>query len=113
MSEFVYLFRNDDPPTAPELMQQYMQKWLAWMKDLTAKGHFKGGNPLERTGAKVVAGPQKAVTDGPFAEAKDLIGGYMLVDARDLTEATELSRGCPILDRGGVVEVRTVRKMNL
>jgi hypothetical protein len=59
-------------------MQQMMQKWMAWMKELGEKGHIKGqGQPLERTG-KLVKGKQKTVTDGPFAEAKDIVGGYTL-----------------------------------
>jgi len=51
------------------------------------------------------------VTDGPFAEAKDLVGGYTLIEAKDLAEAAELSKGCPIFERNGFVEVRPVMKM--
>jgi hypothetical protein len=94
-------------------MQQQMQKWMAWMKELGDKGHIKDpGHPLERTG-KLVKGKQKTVTDGPFAEAKDVVGGYTLVQATDLSQAVELTSGCPILDTGGFVEVRPVMKMGL
>jgi hypothetical protein len=55
----------------------------------------------------------KTVTDGPFAEAKDLVGGYTLVEAKDIAHAAELAQGCPILERGGVVEVRAVMQMNM
>ena len=59
-------------------MQEMMQKWMAWMKQLGDKGHIKDmGHPLESTG-KLVKGKQKAVTDGPFAETKDVVGGYTL-----------------------------------
>jgi hypothetical protein len=110
MSQFLYVYRGGNTPTAPEEMQKVMQKWVAWMKDLGA--NLKdAGNPLERTG-KVVHG-SKGITDGPFAEAKDLIGGYTLVEARDLAHASELAKGCPILERGGVVEVRPIMKMNM
>ena len=112
MAEFVYLFRGEGPSGSPEQMQQHMQKWAAWMKELGEKGNFKGGQPLERTG-KIVKGKQKTVTDGPYAEAKDLVGGYLLVEAKDLAHAVELSRGCPILDVEGLVEVRPVMKMNM
>jgi hypothetical protein len=89
-----------------------MQKWVAWFKDLGAKGHLKDpGHPLEHTG-KVVSGKQKVVNDGPFAEAKDVVGGYIVVEASDLNQAVELSRGCPILDVGGSVEVRPNQKIN-
>ena len=113
MSEFVYLYRNGERmPGSPEQMQQQMQKWMAWMKDLADKGHIKDpGHPLERTG-KLVTGRPKNVTDGPFAEAKDVVGGYTLVEAEDLARAVELTTGCPILDvAGGYVEVRPVMKM--
>jgi hypothetical protein len=114
MSEFLYLYRGAVRGGSPEEMQQRMQKWMAWMKELAAKGHIKDqGQPLERTG-KVVKGKQKTVTDGPFAEAKDVVGGYTLIEARDLEQAVELSKGCPIFDaEGATVEVRPVMKMNM
>ena len=112
MSEFVYLYRGGERmPAPPEQTQQQMQKWMRWLKELTDQGHVKDpGHPLERSG-KLVKGQQKVVTDGPFAEAKDVVGGYTLVNARDLDHAVELSRGCPIFDVGGQVEIRPVMKM--
>jgi hypothetical protein len=113
VSEFTFLYRGSNPSASPEQMQKTMQKWVAWFKDLTAKGHIKDpGHPLEPTG-KVVKGQQKSVHDGPYAEAKDLVGGYTLVEAKDLTQAVELSKGCPILDVGGSVEVRPVRALSM
>jgi hypothetical protein len=112
MSEFIYLYRGGERATSPDEMQKVMQKWVAWMKDLGARGHMKdGGHPLEATGKVVRAG--KGVTDGPFAEAKDLVGGYTIVEAKDLAQAAELAQGCPILERGGVVEVRPVMNINM
>ena len=112
MSEFVYLYRGGERPTgSPEQMQRQMQKWMDWMKELSEKGHITDpGHPLERTG-KLVQGKQKTVTDGPFAEAKDVVGGYTLVHAKDLADAVALTSGCPILEIGGFVEVRPVMKM--
>jgi hypothetical protein len=113
MSEFVYLYRGGETNRSPERMQQTMQKWMAWFKELGEKGHIKEpGHPLERAG-KLVRGKQKTVTDGPFAEAKDVVGGYTLIEARDLEQAVELSKGCPIFDVEGAVEVRPVMKMNM
>jgi hypothetical protein len=113
MSEFTFLYRGSDPTASPEQMQKAMQKWIAWFKELTAKGHIKDpGHPLEKTG-KVVKGQQKSVHDGPYAEAKDVVGGYTLIEAKDLAQAVELSKGCPILDVGGSVEVRPVRILNM
>ena len=113
MSEFTYLFRGRDTTASPEQMQKTMEKWVAWFKELGAKGHLKEpGHPLEHTG-KVVTGKQKIVNDGPFAETKDVVGGYIVVEAKDLLHAVELSKGCPILEAGGSVEVRPIQTMNM
>ena len=118
MSQFLYLYRMPEAARqqamgTPEQAQQNMQRWMAWMKELDAQGHLKDrGQPLERTG-KVVRGQQKTVTDGPFTEAKDLVGGFTIVEARDIDEAVQLSRGCPILEGGGSVEVLPVMPMNM
>lgn len=112
MSEFLYLYRGGERQTTPAAMQNEMQRWMTWLKDLTDKGHVKNaGHPLDRTG-KVVSGKAKNVTDGPFAE-KDIVGGYTLVEANDLAHAVELSRGCPILEAGGHVEVRPIMKISM
>ncbi len=111
MDEFLFLYRGGDRADSPEQGEKIMQQWVSWMADLERKGFLKDrGQPLEAEG-KVVAGKQKVVTDGPFTESKDLVGGYTLVLANDLTQAAEISKGCPIFDRGGIVEVRPVMKM--
>ena len=109
---FLYLFRGGEPAPnqAPDEMQRHMQKWGAWIEALSKEGRMRGGDPLETTG-KVVSGKNKTVTDGVFAEAKDVVGGYVIVAARDLAHATELSRGCPVFESGGSVEVRGIRPM--
>ena len=101
----------DQQQTADQ--QQSMQRLMAWRNYLDKKGHLKDrGQPLERTG-KVVRGQQKTVTDGPYTEAKDLVGGFTLIEARDIDQAVELSRGCPILEGCGSVEVRPVMTMDM
>jgi len=113
MSEYVFLYRGGENGRSAERAQQMMQKWMAWLKDLAQRGHIKDqGQPLERAG-KLVKGSKKTVTDGPFAEAKDVVGGYTLIEARDLDQAVELSKGCPIFEVEGAVEVRPVMKLNL
>jgi hypothetical protein len=111
MSQFLFLYRGGMTGTeSPAEMQQQMQRWMSWLKDLGEKGFVKDpGQPLER-GGKVVSGKQKLVTDGPFAE-KDLVSGFTLVEAKDLAQATELSMGCPVFTYGGAVEVRPIAKM--
>jgi hypothetical protein len=118
MSKFVYLFRIGEAAQreamgTPERAQQSMQRWLAWIRELETQGHLKDrGQPLDRAG-KVVRGKQKLVTDGPYAEAKDLVAGFIVIETRDLAHAAELAGGCPMLEGGGSVEVRPVLEMNL
>ena len=113
MAEFVYLYRSGARPSpSAQGAQQEMQRWMVWLKDLTEKGHIKDpGHPLERTG-KLVTGRGRTITDGPFAEAKDLVGGYTLVEAADLAQAAALAADCPIFDGpDGAVEVRPVMRV--
>src|SRR5262245_303818 len=112
MAQFVFLYRRaEEAPPSPAQMQERMQRWMAWMKDLSDKGHLKDrGQPLERSGKLVRGTSQKSVVDGPYAE-KDLVIGYTRIEARDLAQASELSAGCPILEGGGLVEVRPVMLM--
>jgi hypothetical protein len=111
MSEFTFLFRGRKNFDSPDEAQKNMEQWMAWFKELGAAGHLKDpGHPLEARG-KVVRGSQKLVTDGPYAEAKDVVGGYIVVEARDLAHAAELSKGCPILGVGGSVEIRPIQTL--
>ena len=112
MSQFVFLYRGVDRSASPQEMQQIIQKWMAWLKELEQKGHLKDvGHPLDYTGKVVKGREKKTVTDGPYAETKDIVGGYSLIEADDLVSASELSMGCPVFERGGFVEVRPVLKM--
>jgi hypothetical protein len=112
MSQYVFLYRGGERPTSPEQGQQVMQKWMAWFKSMADKGQIVDrGQPLEPGGKTVGAG--KVVSDGPFAEVKDVVGGYTLIKADDVSQAAEIAKGCPILDRGGRVEVRPVMKMDM
>jgi hypothetical protein len=111
MNDFTFMFRGRETSASPDQMQKTMEKWVVWFKDLGANGHLKDpGHPLEPRGA-VVKGKDKVVTDGPYAEAKDVIGGYVVIAARDLAQAVELSKGCPILDVGGSVEIRPIQEL--
>jgi hypothetical protein len=112
MSEFLFLFRGSNLlARSPEESQKSMQKWLAWFKELNEKGVVKDpGNPLHASG-KVVRGKAKDVHDGPFAEAKDLVNGYVLIETGTIDEAVALSKGCPIFEDGGSIEVRPLLKL--
>ena len=109
MSAFMYLFRSN--PTAfrsmsPEQMQQAMKRWADWKNELDKNGHIKLAGERLDGGGRVVRGKVKAVTDGPYVEVKDFVQGYLAIDANDLDQATELAKGCPILDIDGTVEIR-------
>jgi hypothetical protein len=109
MSKFMYLFRSN--PTAyqsmsPEQMQQNLKNWMDWKDALEKNGHTpQPGERLDGAG-KVIRGKAKAVIDGPFVEVKDYVQGYMFIEAKDIDQAAELAKGCPILNIDGTVEVR-------
>jgi hypothetical protein len=113
MSDFMYLFRASDEARraamgTPEQAQRSLQVWMAWIRDLEVGGHLKDrGQPID-AGGQVVRGKERLVTDGPYVETKDVVLGFILVEARDLAQAVELARGCPMLDGGGSVEVRPI-----
>jgi hypothetical protein len=111
MANYMYLFRGGTPSSSPEAMQKQMAKWQSWIGQLSQQGNFKSGEPLDRSG-RVVRGNKKAVTDGPYAESKDVVGGYLVVTANSYEHAVELSRGCPIFEHeDGSVEVRAIQQM--
>jgi hypothetical protein len=112
MNDFLFLYRPPEgPKLSPAQMAEVMPRWMTWMKSLDENGHLAAaGHPLEPRG-KIVRGAGKTITDGPFAESKDLINGYTLIRARDLAHAAELAKGCPMLEGGGAVEVRQVAGM--
>ena len=114
MANFMYLFRHNHAALrsmSPEQMQQLTKKWMGWADTLKKNGHVKAlGERLDPTG-KVVRGKVKNVTDGPYIEVKDAVGGYMLVEATDIDQAVELSKDCPILEVDGTVEIRPIVSM--
>jgi hypothetical protein len=113
MERFMYLFRGGDAQRAAasaEEMQQHMQKWMTWMSELGENNKLEGGEPLKGAG-KVVEDKGNVITDGPYSEGKEIVGGYLIVKVSDEDEAIELSKGCPVFEHGGTVEVREIAKM--
>lgn len=113
MKKILYIFRNDPatpPKMSPEEMQDHMKAWMVWMQELSEKKLFIDGLPLAPEGKRVSA-DGSVVTDGPFMEGKEVVGGYMLIYAESLAHATELSKACPIFDYGGQVEIRETMSM--
>ncbi len=94
--------------SSPEEMQAEFDLHMKWIEDLG--DHYDSGEPLH-TEAKNIKGKDKVVSDGPFIEAKELVGGFYIIKANSLQEATELAKGCPVLGHGGSIEVREIMKM--
>ncbi len=113
MSEFMMLFRSTVPadynPT-PERIQASIKVWQDWIGTIAAQGKFVSTNRLGFQGQTIK--PNNVITDGPYAEVKEIIGGYMIIKADSLQEAVELAKGCPILQTGGHVEVRDIMVLN-
>jgi hypothetical protein len=93
---------------SPSVLQAHLQKWYAWSDELTGQGRRNLGTPLGNDG-KAVRGPERLISDGPYAESKDLVTGAMIIDATSLQDAVEVARGCPTYEFGGSVEVRPVQ----
>lgn len=113
MQKFIFLFRGGDThihnAKDSEETMAYIQSWTNWMQGLGEKGILTGGDPLQTMG-KQVSGKNKVVTDGPYLEAQEMVGGYLLVNANDMEEAVAISKGCPIFEENGKVEVRPIQQ---
>jgi len=106
---YMLIFRGTDwhEGLSPEQMQQIMDQWMAWFNRLKDEGTVIAGNPLEPEG-RIVSGKGRVVSDGPFAEAKEMIGGYFLLKVDSMDDAVVIAQQCPGLPHGIRVEVRTV-----
>lgn len=106
------IFHGGEKPGAPESMQNNMARWMAWIDQLNAAGKYVSGEPL-LPGGKLITGPGKMVTDGPYTEGKEVVGGYFIINANDYDEAVKISLDCPDYEHGGSVQVRQVMKMDM
>jgi len=113
MKDYLFLFRGglDFTKATPEQLQQVLMNWRNWTEELSSKGIYSGGERLTRGEAAVVKGNAKIVIDGPYAESKEIIGGFISIKAENLQQAIEISKGCPIFNFDGNVEIREVAKM--
>jgi len=112
MEEFMLVFRHQDGKklASPEQMQTWMKQTMDWIGGIAAQNKFSGGNGLPFEDSKVVW-PNNVVTDGPFGEIKETIGGYVIVKADSVDEAVEFAKGSPVLQgEGNSVEVRRLAK---
>lgn len=115
MANFLFIYRSNNGSfgtMSPEEMQQNMQQWQAWMSEGLQKGWLLDtGDAVKKEGRVVQA--KKVVADGPFVEAREIVSGYSIVRADTLDTAAEFAKGCPVLRRGGTVEVRTLQGYNM
>lgn len=112
MQEFILIMRHQDGSkiASPEQMQQWMKQTMDWIGSIAAQKKFVSGTGLPFDGAKVVQS-NKVVTNGPFGDIKETIGGFITVRADSIEEAIEFAKGSPVLQgEGNTIEVRKVAK---
>jgi hypothetical protein len=112
MKEYILMFRHENVngKVSPEQMQLWMKQQMDWVDSIAAKNKFVSGTGLLFDDAKVV-NHQKVVTNGPFGDIKETLGGYIIVKAESAEEAAEFAKGTPILQgEGNTVEVRQIMR---
>ena len=110
MEEFMLIFRHQDgnKVASPEQIQVWMKQTMDWIGGIAAQNKFVGGNGLAFEQSKIVR-PKNVVTNGPFGEIKETLGGYVIVKAESVDEAVEFAKGSPVLQgEGNSVEVRKI-----
>lgn len=114
MAKFMFVYRNGEAPAeqpSPEDMQKAMQVWMDWIDNGTKAGWIiDGGDALTAEGRLVA--PDNSVTDGPFAESKELVSGYSMVEAESFEAAVELAKNSPMISQHhGYVEIRQLAEV--
>jgi hypothetical protein len=114
MEKFMLIFHGGQPAgLSPEEIQAHMGKWYAWIQKLNKTEQYVSGEPLIPGGKLVSGSAGKSVTDGPYTEGKEVVGGFFIIKAKDLDEAVTIAKDCPNYDFGGSVQVRQVMKMDM
>ena len=110
MKEFLLLFRTDYDKVSkasPDQAEAMMKKWMDWLGGIAAQNKLTSkGNRLQSSGRIVKS--DAIVTNGPYTDIKESIGGYTIIKADNYDEAVEVAKGCPVLLAGGNVEVREI-----
>jgi hypothetical protein len=112
MDEYILIFRHEDGTkvASPDQIQAWMKQTMDWIGGIAAQNKFVSGTGLPFDGAKVV-GHNNVVTNGPFGDIKETIGGFIIVKADSVDEAVEFAKGSPVLQGdGNTVEVRKIAK---
>ncbi len=111
-SEFLLIIRESTPEAygamTADQRRESMDEWNAWVDGMVARGKVQRGDPLQ-AGGRVVSGPRgERILDGPFAEAKEVVGGYFVISAAGMDEVTALVQQCPNLKHGMTIEIRPI-----
>ncbi|QHS57104.1 transcription initiation protein [Mucilaginibacter sp. 14171R-50] len=112
MNEYALIMRHQDGTkvASPEQMQVWMKQTMDWIGSIAAQNKFVSGTGLPFDDARVVD-HNKLITNGPFGDIKETIGGFIVVRAESADEAAEFAKGCPVLQgEGNTVEVRKIAK---
>jgi hypothetical protein len=114
MEKFMLIFHGGAMEgMSPDQMQEHMGKWFAWIEKLNKTEQYVSGEPLV-PGGKLVSGKGgKSVIDGPYTEGKEVVGGFFIINAKDMNEAVAISKESPDFDYGGSVQVRQIMKMDM
>ncbi|MEO8405888.1 MAG: YciI family protein [Chitinophagaceae bacterium] len=111
MEKFMLIFHGGmHGGASPEALQGNMGKWMGWIDKLAKNDQYVSGEPL-LPGGKLIKGNAKSVTDGPYTEGKEVVGGYFIINAKDMDEAIALCKDYPDFEIGGSIQVRQVMKM--
>lgn len=114
MNQYLLIYRNDATQKfqpSPEEMQAIMGQWGAWHETLAKEERLVASEALQTNG-KVLA-PDNVVTDGPYVESKELVGGFTLIKAESYDKAVEIAKGCPLHSAGEKIEVREIMNFNI
>ena len=113
MEKFMLIFHGGiSTNSSPDQMQANMGKWMTWIDKLSKAGKYVNGEPL-LPGGKLISGKKKTVTDGPYTEGKEVVGGFFIIHADDYDEAVKICDDYPDYEHGGSIQVRQVMKIEM
>ncbi|WP_299223448.1 YciI family protein [uncultured Psychroserpens sp.] len=109
MKEYLLLIHGTGYPdeASHEVLNTHIEKYLAWVEKLSASDQYIKGARLENSGHAVINDGERIVSDGPYLESKEIVGGYVLIRAHSLNDAISLAQDCP-LSKDFVISVRSM-----
>jgi hypothetical protein len=114
MEKFMLIFHGGHMNgMSPDQMQAHMGKWMAWVEKLNKANQYVSGEPLLPGGKLITGKAGKSVTDGPYTEGKEVVGGFFIINAKDMTEVVDICKDYPDYEYDGSIQVRQVMKMEM